>query len=220
MKVLTTTGLTKLIQLIKSSFISSSDVETTSEVTLATVATTGAYSDLSGKPTVDQTYDGTSANAQSGVAVASAISGKANTNLSNISGTSTKSIDGQWVYSVSTLANSVSWNNSSSETTYSLSSYLPNDNYNYEVIFGVYATTSATSGKFIGVTLKTDIINGEFVPICQNRARTNASVDCRGSVVLPVGTGRSVTQYSTTSANADGTYTLAVYGYRRIGTNS
>lgn len=45
---------------------------------LATVATSGAYSDLSGTPTVDQTYDGTSANAQSGVAVASAVSGKAN----------------------------------------------------------------------------------------------------------------------------------------------
>lgn len=43
---------------------------------LATVATSGAYSDLSGKPIVDQTYDGTSANAQSGVAVASAISTK------------------------------------------------------------------------------------------------------------------------------------------------
>ena len=45
---------------------------------LATVATSGAYSDLSGKPTipsVDQVYDGTSANAQSGVAVASAIAG-------------------------------------------------------------------------------------------------------------------------------------------------
>jgi hypothetical protein len=47
---------------------------------LATVATSGSYNDLSDKPTiptVDQTYDGTSANAQSGVAVASAISGKA-----------------------------------------------------------------------------------------------------------------------------------------------
>ena len=45
--------------------------------TLSTVATSGLYSDLSGTPTiptVDQTYDGTSANAQSGVAVASAIS--------------------------------------------------------------------------------------------------------------------------------------------------
>ena len=40
---------------------------------LATVATTGAYSDLTGTPTVDQTYSGTSTNAQSGTAVKSAI---------------------------------------------------------------------------------------------------------------------------------------------------
>lgn len=46
---------------------------------LAAVATSGNYSDLNGTPTiptVDQTYDGTSSNAQSGVAVASALSGK------------------------------------------------------------------------------------------------------------------------------------------------
>lgn len=42
---------------------------------LATVATTGAYADLSGTPTVDQTYNASSTNAQSGVAVASAIAG-------------------------------------------------------------------------------------------------------------------------------------------------
>lgn len=53
---------------------------------LAAVATSGSYSDLNGTPTiptVDQTYDGTSTNAQSGVAVASgissAVSGKQNT---------------------------------------------------------------------------------------------------------------------------------------------
>lgn len=43
---------------------------------LATVATTGDYSDLSNTPTiptVDQVYDGTSANAQSGVAIASVV---------------------------------------------------------------------------------------------------------------------------------------------------
>ena len=54
----------------------------TPTASLATVATTGAYSDLSGTPTiptVDQAYDGTSTNAQSGVAVASAISGKQDT---------------------------------------------------------------------------------------------------------------------------------------------
>lgn len=49
---------------------------------LAAVATSGSYADLSNKPTiptVDQVYDSASANAQSGVAVASAISGKQDT---------------------------------------------------------------------------------------------------------------------------------------------
>lgn len=43
---------------------------------LATVATSGSYNDLSNKPTiptVDQTYNGTSTNAQSGIAIQSAI---------------------------------------------------------------------------------------------------------------------------------------------------
>lgn len=60
MKVLSTAGLTKLIELIKSSFISVDDTETTteidtettSEVTLATVATSGSYNDLTDKPTI------------------------------------------------------------------------------------------------------------------------------------------------------------------------
>ena len=49
---------------------------------LATVATTGAYSDLSGTPpipVVDQSYSSSSVNAQSGVAVAGAIAGKQDT---------------------------------------------------------------------------------------------------------------------------------------------
>ena len=105
MKALTTAGLTKLIQLIKSSFISNTDTVTTNTVTIATVATSGSYNDLSNKPTigngtitftqggvtkgtittnqtgnstialdaggtVDQTFDGTSTNAQSGIAIA------------------------------------------------------------------------------------------------------------------------------------------------------
>lgn len=58
MKVLSTDGLTKLIQLVKSAFISVDDTETTteidtvttSEVTLATVATSGSYNNLTDKP--------------------------------------------------------------------------------------------------------------------------------------------------------------------------
>lgn len=72
MKVLTTTGLTKLIKLIKNTFLDKTDTINVSEA-LATVAITGSFNDLSNKPTVDQTYDGTSANAQSGVAIASVL---------------------------------------------------------------------------------------------------------------------------------------------------
>lgn len=130
MKVVSTEALTKLIQLVKSAFIKVDDVvevreidtETPSEVTLADVATSGSYNDLSNKPTiptvndatltiqkngsnvatftanassnvtanisvptVDQTYSAISTNAQSGVAVASAISTKADSStVSNI----------------------------------------------------------------------------------------------------------------------------------------
>lgn len=65
MKVLSTDGLTKLIQLIKSSFISVNNVtqttevntETTSEITLATVATSGSYNDLTNKPDLNGKAD-------------------------------------------------------------------------------------------------------------------------------------------------------------------
>lgn len=55
MKVLSTDGLTKLIELIKGAFISVDDTVTTSITTLATVATSGSYNDLSNKPTIPDT---------------------------------------------------------------------------------------------------------------------------------------------------------------------
>ncbi|MBP5470447.1 MAG: hypothetical protein J6Z11_14525 [Candidatus Riflebacteria bacterium] len=53
------------------------DLDFVESTDLATVATTGDYTDLTNKPTiptVDQTFDGTSANAQSGVAIAGKLS--------------------------------------------------------------------------------------------------------------------------------------------------
>ena len=60
MKILSTEGLTKLIQLVKTAFISVDDVEETTEIdtqlvdeiTLAKVATSGDYNDLDGVPTI------------------------------------------------------------------------------------------------------------------------------------------------------------------------
>lgn len=52
MKVVSNDGLTKLIQLCKNNFISTSDTVTASTVTLATVATTGDFDDLIHQPTI------------------------------------------------------------------------------------------------------------------------------------------------------------------------
>lgn len=57
--------------------VSQVGANTSAIANLATVATSGSFNDLSNKPVVDQTYDASSANAQSGVAVASAVSGVA-----------------------------------------------------------------------------------------------------------------------------------------------
>ena len=59
MKVVSTEALTKLIQLVKSTFIKTDDVvevteietETPSEITISTVAISGDYNDLINKPT-------------------------------------------------------------------------------------------------------------------------------------------------------------------------
>ena len=110
MKVVSTEALTKLIQLVKSTFIKVDDVvgvteidtettseietETPSEVELADVATSGSYNDLSNKPTiptVTSTYTATGTDAVNGLAVSNAIATKQD-NL--VSGTNIKTING------------------------------------------------------------------------------------------------------------------------------
>lgn len=126
--------------------------------------------------------------------------------------------DGQWVSKVLSIANSVTWKQNTAEKKYSLSSYLPNDGYKYEVLFRAIAETGTTSGNFVTIGLKTDIMG--FTSICEARTRTNSSTENQGSCIIPVGTGRWVSQYSSPSSNANGTYTLYAVGYRRIGSNT
>lgn len=57
MKVVSTEALTKLIQLVKSTFIKVDDVVEVSEIDLATVATSGSYNDLTNKPTAGTGID-------------------------------------------------------------------------------------------------------------------------------------------------------------------
>lgn len=149
------------------------------------------------------------------------LANKANTSLSNLGTTASKNLDGQPINSTVTLASDVTWNTSSHSDakSYSVSSYLPNDGQNYEIMIRSSATTTSTSGKMILVGVYSDIITTQTY-ICRCKTRSSSTVNCAGTVILPVGTGRKIYVNGCGSdANADGTYSIVCVGYRRIGTN-
>lgn len=133
----------------------------------------------------------------------------------------TKRVDGQWTFKSTELANAVAWNSTSHSDpkNYSLSNYLPNNSYKYEVILRANATTTSTSGKFIRVGVTSDIITTQAYA-CACRTRTASSQTCAGSIILPVGTGRKISVAGTSDSSSDGTYGIRVLGYRRIGLNA
>ncbi len=170
---------------------------------LATVATSGAYSDLTGTPTVDQTYDGTSANAQSGVAVAGAISGKANDNaVVHLAGTET--ITGTKTFSssigLSGTTNSITANSgdfiSYTATTTSFGSPIRNitlvgygDNPAYEDAYGTVtsiALMSDIASKENKVSILSDSVSTTITEEIQNNCEYRYTQDVSSlTITLP-----------------------------------
>lgn len=139
----------------------------------------------------------------------------ANKDLSNLSATGEKVIDGQWVESYLEIYDGSVL---SSDTDYSLANYLPNDNYKYEVLFSCYATTAYANGSQTRVYLKTDIISTEWAYVTFAVSRTTIGVASRGCVTLPVGSMRNVKIYA--GPGDSGTIGVRALAYRRIGTNN
>lgn len=130
---------------------------------------------------------------------------------------STTCVDGQWVYKYTTIASDVSINGSSA-LTYSLSSYLPNDGHEYEILISATGQTDTTLNHSHVVYIQTDIMTANY---CLWRARTvisGTALFSGGNAILPVGTGRSLKL--TRNSGYYGTVSLFAFGYRRIGTNA
>ncbi|MCR4881836.1 MAG: hypothetical protein K6A44_07795 [bacterium] len=147
---------------------------------------------------------------------------KADKNLGNVLSSITSippnaltNIDGQWIDSHYVIADWVSA--SASDRTYSLSTYLPNDGYSYEVMFSAICETDSASGSKAGVAIITDVITSSNCLICRCQTRAAASIRSAGTVVVPVGTSRIVTVIGGTTLT--GTFILYANAYRRIGTN-
>ena len=143
------------------------------------------------------------------------INGKADIDLSNIS-SSCKAIDGQWVSSLSTLASNVNIP-TTTDIEDDVSSYLPNDNYNYEVLLYANAFSTSTSGSQGRIILQSDIITNSYF-LCSFRSPAANWIITAGSTSIPVGTGRKI-KVMALSTNS-GTFSMEAVAYRRIGTNS
>lgn len=130
-------------------------------------------------------------------------------------------VDGQWTVKNTAIATTVTWDATSHSSTknYSLSSYLPSDDYDYEVIIRANGTTASTSGKWISVGITSDIITTQSF-VCRCRTRTASTQNTAGTIILPVGSARRISVAGTTDTSSDGTYDLRCLGYRRIGLNA
>lgn len=146
---------------------------------LATVATSGSYADLSNKPTiptVDQVYDSASANAQSGVAVAGAISGKQDTisDLETIRSGAAAGATAVQPSQLATVATSGSYNDLSNKP--SIPAAQVNSDWNAssgvaEILNKPTLATVATSGSY------NDLSNKPSIPAAQVQSDWNQTND-------------------------------------------
>lgn len=116
--------------------------------------------------------------------------------------------DGQWTNKNSSLSTSTS----KGSYTISLSTYLPNDSYKYEVLIQYKAYRSGT-GDSVGA-IKSDIVT-DYMNIGIANANARQAYNC---FTIPVGTGRAL-YYQISTNNLDSTNMYAI-AYRRLGTNS
>ena len=122
--------------------------------------------------------------------------------------------DGQWVVSL-LQANSAT---AIGTVTIDLSSYLPQDNYNYEVMVNIYLYSNPSSGNTM-VFLNSDIIDNSdtwYTRVASANANSRTQYN---RFIIPVGSGRWLKRTISEQA-ASVSCSVALLGYRRLGTNS
>jgi hypothetical protein len=124
--------------------------------------------------------------------------------------------DGQWV---TTTFYEIA-NTSITGTTnlpYSLASYLPNDNYDYEVLIRARTTTTSTSGSTTIAYVNSSLVTN-WISIAGGQTRTNSSVQNYGACIIPISSDKTI--YLHRESAYTGTVQLILLAYRRIGTNN
>ena len=140
----------------------------------------------------------------------------ANKSLSNLTSTASPNFDGQWVNNWSQVFNATDMP-ASTATSINLSSYLPNDSYNYEILLNVTFYRNKYSNGQVRVEFTTDLIPS--IHVIDNITPTNDRVLVNNVFTLPVGALRTIT-VDAINWSQKGTLVITCFAYRRIGTNS
>lgn len=128
-------------------------------------------------------------------------------------------VDSAWVMSYSQLISSNTSIAASTTLEYSLATYLPSDNYNYEVMFTVDGYTGSTSGDKAEITVGSSLIDINTYRVATTQARTaNTTLWC-GSGYMLIGSDKKIYVRQTQTMAATISH-FRLYAYRRIGTNA
>lgn len=141
---------------------------------------------------------------------------KTDTDLSNLTSAGQKVIDGQWVYKYVELANQVNIGPSAT-LNYSLASYLPDDNYDYEVQLSATGTTLGLTSATMTIIGGSGSLRGFLFA---NQNTTNATVTGAGNMIVPVPHSNRNININNGAASTCTLNAVRLYGYRRIGTNT
>ena len=109
--------------------------------------------------------------------------------------------------------------------TYSLANIIPDDDYDYEVLFEAWAYTGTSSGNAVGVILysgtatSSDNTDNFNTRVIRGVTRTSSNQQYGGCAILPIKASDKKITVRNFDASGTGHISLNVSGLRRIGTN-
>lgn len=145
--------------------------------------------------------------------------------LTNKVDINSKVIDGQWVKSYIELAKNTQLPVTSEITyiEYDISSYLPIDNYKYEILVTASMATANINGSLLETWIGSLIDNSnDFAWLNFGKVVTRTAAFCfdANSIIIPVNKHRKIRFiYHAREGGVCQLSTLSLQGYRRLGTN-
>ncbi len=138
----------------------------------------------------------------------------ANTNISQKANSS--DIDGAWTNKLLKIFESKTFSVGSNSLSYSLSSYLPNDEKKYEVLISGDGYTGSSNGASIMFGLGSALANSSCCILYKAITRTSSSMVASGCSIIPISTDRKINLTVTVKTATSGSCYLTVLAYRKV----